>query len=169
MKAIYLFTTLLLLSFTASAQSETDSLEIVKMLLGTHTEEFVLDAPDSSFTRIEGFNGYEHPSGAKVIYQVWPIAYGRMLEDLKKEESKGTDSVVFQKPLVIASHSGHLTKLFFKAPDSSFENMYNLTFLFPYQKNTVMVMAVYPVAQDAYFYPAIVRSFGSWRPATKQQ
>lgn len=158
MKAIHLL--LLLAPFSLSAQAQTDTTDI-KKLLGAFAARFRMDPPDSSFTDIN--NGYMSEEGSTVVYQLLPVAYSRMLADLEKDKGNATDSIVFRKAMVLDKHAGHLVKMFYKSPESGFEDMYGLMFLCPYQTETINVTAVYPVSQDRTLYPKLLRTFGTLR------
>lgn len=155
MKTIQLL--LLLFLFSLSAQAQTDS--TLLKLLGMRSEKFRMAPPDSTFTPLD--NGYENPSGATVVYQLLPVEYKRMLQDM--DQSSTTDSIVFHKPTVLDNHSGYLVKFFYKSPDASYEDMYGLLFFFPYKQETINLTAAYPVSQDGTLYPKLLRTFGSLR------
>lgn len=157
MKAIHLLLLLVPFSFTAQAQTDSTLLK----LLGLRAERFRMDPPDSSFTAMD--NGYENERGATVVYQLMPVAYSRMLSDMEKDQNNATDSIVFRKPVTIGKLSGYLVKMFYKSPDSNFEDMFGLMFFYPYQEETMNINAIYPVSQDKALYPRMERTFASLR------
>ena len=156
--SILAFSFLSVASFPLLAQTDQEMMEVFNW-------KFETIAPDSSFTLMEGADGWENPAlPATLICMAMPANYDQVVKDLEALGSEPGQRVVEKSNTTIGGVKGLLMLLeFTPLAGTDNEASYSLMFVRPYKGFALLLTAQYPKATNDQLYKKCLASFATVR------
>lgn len=125
--------------------------------------KFSMNAPDQSFSLMEGGDGWEEPATqAKVICMATPAPFEKTVADLKTIASEDGQKVLELENRTLNGVEGLIILLEFAPMEGTdTEVTYTLMFARPYDNATLLINAQYPKSEHQRLYPKMLEAFGT--------